>query len=151
MNPSTYGINCGYADPIIENCIIENNNDDGIYCSDKPTLRNLIIRGNQNWGILIHQYAGPLIDCCTIVGNNGGGIYFNNNDYPVQNTIIWGNAMPQIQIYSTPYPNYCCIQDVSYTNKGVGNIYANPKFVSQQDLYLTEISHVLMQEQICRG
>ncbi len=140
-NSLTYGIYCS-GDSTIENCIIENNNDDGIYCfGADPILHNLIIQGNQDWGVYSHDSAGdPLIDCCTIVGNNGGGVYTRYAYYAIQNTIIWGNAMPQIYIYSTPYPNYCCIQDVSYTNKGTGNIYANPEFVSQQDLHLTEMS-----------
>ena len=47
--------------------------------------------------------------------------------------------MPQVAACNL-HPQYCCIQDVSFTNCGVGNIYANPEFVSQQDLELTSLS-----------
>ncbi len=138
-----YGIYCWnspYPDIInISRCIIEDNNDGGIYCDGAATTT---INITNNWiydngagggGSGIYLYSGDdveledvLIRHNTIANNAGYGIGTDGNGIPdINNCIIWGNDSGSLG--DTNYNvTYSCIED-GYT--GTGNISSDPCFM----------------------
>ncbi|RMD99648.1 MAG: hypothetical protein D6816_14660, partial [Bacteroidetes bacterium] len=106
------------------------------YCS--PTISNSLFSGNKannNRGGAIYVNSGsPTITNCTFAANYGyygGAIYNNNATTNVKNSIFWGNYL--YQVYrggGTLTVNYSILQNSSGISGNVGNLNANPLFVS---------------------
>jgi parallel beta-helix repeat protein len=73
-----YGVYCSSAGPVIEKCIIEDNNPHGIYCANSlPAIRNNIIRENTLSGI--YCTACPDLNIKNnVIYDNQHGITFDN-------------------------------------------------------------------------
>jgi hypothetical protein len=129
---------CYYSSPTIENCKIINNRGEkagGIYCDmSDPVIINTLIANNsctggtpQCGGICLEYYSFAQIKNCTIVNNFPGGIFaVSSDEIDVNNTILWGNDIYQIQtLGSTVIASFCDIQG-GYL--GRGNIDMDPCF-----------------------
>ena len=109
-----------------------------------PTLTSCIFTGNSTagYGGGIRNYqSSPILSCCTFISNSatqrGGGISNNeNSNAQLTNCILWLNndssreaESAQIDTSgSTPVVNYCCIQGLTGTLGGSGNINKDPQF-----------------------
>ncbi|MHC4154421.1 MAG: S8 family serine peptidase [Planctomycetota bacterium] len=144
--------NGGYA--IVENCMIINNrtpeiseyqqdmNGGGICCRNDDrchaTIRNCLIAGNYagrvGGGIYLTSTSTKVYNC-TISDNSaasgGAAIYFDcstSRTPTLKNSILWYNSPDQIQhSYSVSRITY---NDIQGGWTGMGNINANPMFVS---------------------
>jgi hypothetical protein len=140
------GIYCNNAQLIVSNCIIKDNDVNGIFCKAMGEQTQIEIKNN--WihdngttndgnGIYIYNpnpYVTPapaVIRNNTIVNNASYGVnsYFAM-DANISNCIIWGNNSGSDQLHTNngDFQNvrYCCIQG-GWTN-GVGNIDDEPLF-----------------------
>lgn len=97
------GVSLGYADGIIENCIIENNLGSGVdmgWNNANCVIQRNIIRWNQQSGII--TYGGSIRENFIVnntpgipTGNNGGGIWSRwGNPRIIGNTIVGNHADP---------------------------------------------------------
>ncbi|TKJ38696.1 MAG: hypothetical protein CEE38_03045 [Planctomycetes bacterium B3_Pla] len=155
------GVYCSSASPTIRQCTIMGNKDAGIKLWDEsnpaithceivanggagiesvllrngrhvatnyPTITNCIVAANSQYGI---SGGVPTITNCTIVENLYGGIY--DSEPTVTNSIVYfngdGSADTQITNSGPPAVTY---SDVQGSWPGVGNIDADPNFVSLQ-------------------
>ena len=91
--------------------------------------------------------SSPTIENCTISGNwaddRGGGIYLYSSSLTGVNNIIRANTAPtgsQIYMYSSSFS--CTYSDIEGGWPGVGNIDADPLFVTgpEGDYYLSQIA-----------
>jgi Fungalysin metallopeptidase (M36)/Fungalysin/Thermolysin Propeptide Motif len=92
------------------------------------TVNSTLMTGNKGLGGVYNNSSNPMFTNVTIAANGGynGGIFNANSQPVVKNSIIWGNATPfndtqSIITYSVVQGGY----------SGVGNLSADPKFVSQ--------------------
>ncbi|MBC8527144.1 MAG: right-handed parallel beta-helix repeat-containing protein [Candidatus Cloacimonetes bacterium] len=113
------GISCLNASPIVENCVIENNegggcaftnsisavlinneikenNGIGIKGEENSNLyiSECVIENNNDTGIYFHSSSGNVVDCniSENIANYGGGIYCNNSNPNLENVTILGNT-----------------------------------------------------------
>jgi hypothetical protein len=149
------GIVLYWANPVIENCIIENNQGDqggGIAAIGGGTIRNCKIVGNEaeyeGGGVFGLSFGDPLVFTNTLIAGNrcvkgagihGAAILINcsiiNNDLGegladasgsiLTNTIVYGNEKPEIS-GSPASVTYCNVQG-GYA-PGEGNIDEDPLF-----------------------
>ena len=142
-----YGVDCSNSpDPIISNCVIEDNTSHGIRCSSgDPLITNNIITANGGNGIYsssttppeiknnwIHDNTGKGIEIVsgtdetivrnnTIVANSAQGIRVSTSTAPlISNCILWDNDANDLDGCSA---TYSCIED---GHAGTGNISSNP-------------------------
>jgi len=140
----TQGVDCSSASPIISNCIIEDNDNCGVYCynSASPVITNNRIRENglrgvecrggapkikNNWihdnsyGIGLAFGSSPVITNNTIVNNSNYGINTGPGGATptISNCILWGHDNNDLS--SGFSATYSCIEDCNDAN-GVGNI-----------------------------
>jgi len=140
------GIDCRLSEPVIENCSISENRavyfGGGIYCHywSGALITNTIFSGNRAEGSMGFSQGGA-INCwednssfknCTITGNyseDGGGAIYTDESFPVfTNAIIWGDSPDEIEVASgLPVISYSDVQGGWW---GLGNINANPRFVT---------------------
>ena len=116
--------------PTIRNCVIKNNDGDGVFCFDwpassKPTISNCVIAGNEGSGIETWGSDSASVINCTIVGNGQGGVRGNLGGPAVTNCIVCGNAGGAV-VSSGANVNY---SDIEGGYNGNGNIDADPRFV----------------------
>jgi parallel beta-helix repeat protein len=148
-----YGIYCSNSvSPVISNCIIRDNNSDGIYCtSSSPEIKNSKIMSNSGDGIYVYDAtsvpviknnliyendkgiafadanSGSIVRNNTIVYNDSNGIYVGSVTEPnISNCILWGNDDDLADCSAT----YSCIED---GDSGTGNISSNPRLVNSFD------------------
>ena len=129
------GISSSSGQLIVENCIINDNYNNGIYCSGSPTIINNWIYGNGrgNYGNsttngIYCNNSSANIRNNTITNNVGYGIYKSSTAAPtISNSIIWGNAVGQLYSCSAAYS---CIENGTTEN---GNINSNPSFTNGSD------------------
>ena len=138
------------SSPTLVSCIFSRNSASGEggamnNNSSSPKFAGCLFTANttQGYGGAIRNFeSSPTLVNCTLTHNrakqSGGGISNRNNSNPtLTSCILWLNndangANEAAQIFSvdsTATVNYCCIQDWSGTQAGVGNISADPKFV----------------------
>lgn len=131
-NGASYGISCYYADPVIENNIVIEN-EMGISCLySNPRINSNIIahnRGESYGGGISCLYSNPIIMNNTISGNSPCGIEIAL-DYSViiSNCIIWANAPLELNIHGIHTVDMT-YSDIRGGYDGEGNIDANPLFV----------------------
>ncbi len=135
----------------INKCMISSNSardGGGISCLfPSVTMENCVISNNEAWdgrggGVRFEGYSvSPLIIIhSTITGNYasviGGGIYYDRDEpLTIANCIVWENSAPA-------YPDIFGVSTVTYSDvtggwPGIGNIDANPRFVSPWDHHLS--------------
>jgi probable HAF family extracellular repeat protein len=128
-----------YGDPLLTNCTFSNNSAQGngggmrnsVY--SHPVLINcMFISNSADKGGGIYNSSNPTLFNCTFSENSaetdGGGIYTWDNNPTLTNCILWGDTPDEIYVSSgTPVVTY---SDVQGGFIGVGNINANPCFVS---------------------
>jgi probable HAF family extracellular repeat protein/predicted outer membrane repeat protein len=128
-----------YGDPMLTNCTFSNNSAQGngggmrnsVY--SHPVLINcMFISNSADKGGGIYNSSNPTLFNCTFSENSaetyGGGIYTRENNPTLTNCILWGDTPDEIYVFSgTPVVTY---SDVQGGFIGVGNINANPCFVS---------------------
>ena len=165
VNNSGHGIICtrNRSSPLlIRNCTISNNSGFGVYSEGyySPSISKCTISKNNMGGISITgAYTGIITNCliivntssgiyslgstliitnCTIAKNTNGGLYCDGTSiWPtIINSIVWENSPKEILI-GQPTIVYSDIQGGS---PGIGNIDANPLFVSTDDYHLTGTS-----------
>ncbi|HPF41510.1 MAG TPA: right-handed parallel beta-helix repeat-containing protein [Phycisphaerae bacterium] len=100
--------------------------------------------GNSVWavGALVQVLGSLNVTNCTIANNaaffTSGGLFGTAPDVDVRNSILWGNTATyassvedeQIRVNPTaPDVDYCCIQGLSGSLGGTGNIDLDPRFV----------------------
>ncbi len=108
----------------------------GIYCvnSDCTIINNIICRNfaySQGGGITCFGSNAVIMN--NTISHNGrssGGIESRGSDPLIINNIVWGNAMPQLDLdYPFPTVFYC---DIQGGWQGEGNIDVVPLFVDPQ-------------------
>ncbi len=136
VNNNTFGgaIGCyDDADPLIENCIIYDNEAYqggaiSVIVDCQPTIRNCLIYDNEavyGGGILEGGGSVEVLNC-TIVNNSattGGGVYSYNGSETITNCILWNNGDDLYNCSAT----YSCIED---NDSGQGNIHDDPCFIN---------------------
>ena len=98
------GVYCENSDPIIRNCIINNNianegGGGGIFCySSSPKFINCTINQNETddvgGGLYARASSSPEFYDCTFEENLaefGGGCYLRNESYPIMENVIFNN------------------------------------------------------------
>jgi len=145
------GIYCLDSSLTMRKCTVsENHAEDGggINCyGASGTIENCILSNNEAWdgrggGVSFEGYSvSPLIIIhSTITGNyasvKGGGIYYDRDEtLLITNCIVWENSAPAYpDIFGVPTVTY---SDVTGGWPGIGNIDANPSFVSPWDHHLS--------------
>jgi subtilisin family serine protease len=116
--------------PTIRNCIIKNNDGDGVFCFDwpqgsKPTISNCVIAGNEGSAIETWGSDSASVVSCTIVGNGEGGVRGNMGGPTVANCIVWDNAGSQV-LSNGAVVRY---SDIEGEYDGRGNIDIDPCFI----------------------
>ena len=140
-----------FANPTLTNAVFDNNQGDyqggGLHADtmSKPTLYNAVFIGNisQNGGGMSSQGSQVNLVNATFNGNaasQGGAVYTDNNgssssDVPtLTSSLLWGNdASTGPEIYNnrgSASVSYSIVQG-GYT--GMGNLNADPKFISPVD------------------
>jgi hypothetical protein len=111
------------------------------YIDGGGVLTNCFVIGNvgERYGAIYNYRSSPKIDNCIICGNRAGivgGIYSRSGSSPaIANSILWCNyddsgLSEAAQVAGeTESVNYCCIQGLTGTLGGLGNICADPCFV----------------------
>ncbi|MBN1392762.1 MAG: right-handed parallel beta-helix repeat-containing protein [Sedimentisphaerales bacterium] len=143
------GITCGSnTSPIINKCIIRNNNERGMFCGGAPSIINnkiydngiyniylqsstagTIVRNNLiygcNYGIrMVSPTEAVTISNDTIVGSEIKGVFrMGGSSQTITNCIVWDCNDDLSGCNAT----YSCIQD---GDAGTGNISSNPCFVN---------------------
>jgi len=145
---SGYGIYCDDTNPVVNNCIIEDNYS-GVFSSinASPTIRYNKISGNDYYGIYVsysspeiqsnwiyeNMYgiraygasSSPIVQNNSVVGNNSKGIWASGSaTITVNNCIIWDNGDELDGCSAT----YSCIKDPCDAG-GTGNITTDPCFL----------------------
>ena len=114
------GIKCeGNSEAIIRNCDILNNQTDGIdcYASKEILMDKCLIAGNYAGGVYTRKAGDISIINCTIIYNSIGyhdGIYCDNLCSNIRNCIVWGNKHSQIELDAYYFDNPSC--SISYSN-----------------------------------
>ena len=140
---NTNGLYLSSSSAFINQCIIRNNTNRGIYLSSNngaAIIRNCLINNNistsSGGGIYISTGNSPYFINCTIVNNSaatlGGGISIVGSSaylLKMRNCIVWGNTAPEMPAVYAQNPNfditYC---DIDACLIGKGNIELNPQF-----------------------
>ncbi len=132
------GIDMDYASPTIENCLIHNCSNSGIYADNysHPYIFASVIDNTKN-GIYVYHYCNPLIEGCTILNNAENGIYFNygyNTNGTIINNVIKNNTIGiHLHYYGSPLIENNLICDNS--SHGIYIIrYSNPRIYNNQIL-----------------
>ncbi len=144
------GIICG--DLILQNCLIGQNiaqNGGGIWCGSgysDAELTNVIISGNTAYenggGIWCGESTTTIVlTNVTISENttniNGGGIYCRSNyTLNLLNCILWNDSPEEIYHWDTGDNISVTYSDIEGSWIGMGNINANPLFISNEDFHL---------------
>ncbi|MBT4035059.1 MAG: T9SS type A sorting domain-containing protein [Candidatus Marinimicrobia bacterium] len=82
LNGSTQGIFCEYSSPNILSCTISHSVR-GIWCwASSPRINDVVVTNNDESGIWIGYESHPFITNSTISNNNGGGIHCTNYSNP---------------------------------------------------------------------
>jgi hypothetical protein len=124
-----------------------------------PLLVNCVFNANQatgsfaNGGGLYAINSSPSITNCSFANNSavlfGGGIYLNTGTATIINSILWNNSAPsgttneaaQIRVITgTVNLDYSCVQGLTGTLGGTGNIGDDPLFAAADDLHLQDAS-----------
>jgi len=143
------------SSPTISRCTFRNNSSArdaaciyNCYASN-PILTNCLLVGNTAKdlaGAIKNHHASTVLINCTIAHNTAstcGGIWLGQeSSLQAENCIFWENTDDQgtgctAQITAQNHPdsllvNYCCIQNLDPTISGIGNIDADPRFVSPE-------------------
>jgi parallel beta-helix repeat protein len=119
------GIFCSQSTATIANCIVKNNNSNGIHCtsSSNVTITNTFVNDNSGDGIFCdNEHTYITIDRCTIGPNNVGTAGLNISDscaVNITDSIFSGNKYYGISAtYSNLTIERCDISDSQY-NSGV--------------------------------
>ena len=117
------GILCSDGSPTITHCRIQGNGH-GLLCNGicSPIIINCIIANNTQEGIHISGESSPRMRNNTIADNSGFGIKNEGNGSPeMYNCILWGNSLGQTT--HTTYLFHCYIEGSAYTkdNKDTHN------------------------------
>ncbi|MGB0716525.1 MAG: M12 family metallo-peptidase [Phycisphaerae bacterium] len=132
--------------PMFDRCIFFDNNANswggGAYFSDSlVSVTNSLVYNNQgqNGGGLYNHFATLTLEGSTLTQNHAtsavGGLFNNNGAAMVDNTILWANTDTIFTGQSSqisggsPTVNYTCIQDLSGSLGGLGNVDADPMFI----------------------
>jgi hypothetical protein len=116
------GIYCEYSNPLIENCIIANNQQDGIHINGAFNNKDTIVVTNN-----------------TIAGNGSSGLYDYNAKCKIVNNIFWNNKESIYNGYLSSYIlSYNLVQEDNLTASsvitGAGMIYnLDPQFVDSDN------------------
>ena len=148
------GIRTFDSEATIEDCVIENNGDDGIdaYGFTTSIIKRNQIGGNAGDGVVlstskadvkdnwiydngnagIRVLGSPWVDLLnnTIVGNTNYGIYNYSTQPTISNCILWDNSDDLYDCSAT----YSCIED---GDGGTGNISSDPNFVDADAFHLS--------------
>lgn len=100
------GIYCEESNPIIKNCIIQNNSADqggggGIFCyNSSPKINSSLISNNitddVGGGLYTRENSNPELNSCIFEENSaefGGGCYLRNESTPVMNNVVFRNNL----------------------------------------------------------
>ena len=144
-----YGIVfCGYGlNPIIENCIIEKNSQDGILVRNGAAGRivNTKICGNHYSGMKISS-SEAVIEKCEISGNYGIGIVcFLQSSPTINNCDIYGNAYAGVAVKDGSNPG---IRNCKIYNGKQGGVFvcSNSKgLIENCDIYGNALSGIEIQ------
>jgi len=123
------GVHCDSTVPVVNHCIVRNNNGIGIVTgAARPVIHNNIIHGNKT-GITIEGVAG--ISHCTVAGN-GLGIDCGMSASPrITNCIVY--AHPQSSGWGNSTVTYSCIEGGF---AGEGNLAEDPLLTRDYHLML---------------
>ncbi len=143
-----YGGGISSNKPILINCTVSGNSAvwaGGISCGG-GTMINCLFNGNTSersgGGMAFWDCnPGPTLINCTFssntAGDMSGGIYMPDSGVSLLNCILWGNSdingmYESSQIYANEpiVVDYSCIQGLTGTLGGIGNIGADPCFVN---------------------
>ncbi len=124
---------------IMNNCYVQNNTDVGIIITNGSSLNmiNSLISDNTSDGLWASSAGQINIINTSIVFNNNNGIYSQSSTFNIKNSILYGNSIKQIYLWSEPLPfiEYTNIEKrltggiVGATNWGNGNLDVYPDFV----------------------
>jgi parallel beta-helix repeat protein len=129
------------SSPIVDNCVFINN-----------TALSGDFHSGRGGGISNYDGSTVAVGNCTFSGNtatnSGGGINnYDTSSATVTNSILWGNSDSggtdeSAQINGDTIITYSCVQGWTGSLGGVGNIGADPFFVSGPggDYYLSQIN-----------
>jgi parallel beta-helix repeat protein len=107
--------------PVITECAIIGNDEDGVYSNSNLTLENSLIVKNSNDGVQQDSSdATSTVINCTVYGNTVKGLKGSFDD--IRNCIIWGNGDDLEGCSAT----YSCVLD---PDEGEGNIHLYPAFI----------------------
>jgi hypothetical protein len=117
----------------------------GVWCSGESILRNSIVQANtakanaSPWsnqlevgGVFLQDSQASVVNC-TIAFNQGHGVVSGASGTKVINSIVWGH--PGSQILMSTNVTY---SDIQGGYPGIGNINANPIFLSLQELIIVD-------------
>ncbi|MHC4154169.1 MAG: right-handed parallel beta-helix repeat-containing protein [Planctomycetota bacterium] len=104
-----YGVSSSdSASPIISNCIIEDNNSHGVYCTSAlPTIENNKIRVNGGNGIHVDDVNSVAVIRNNVIHEDAGGVVFDdaNSLSVVRNNTVADNSGYGIYVGSVADPN----------------------------------------------
>ena len=127
-----FGVFCDSGSPSIENCIVRNNSLSGsvginipIGGSGTPTIRNTLIHSINGWGIGVGDGRSATVNNSTIANNTDKGFYCDGAANPTVNScIVRNNTNPSS--WASSDVTYSCLQ---LNPGGQGNITDPPQFV----------------------
>ncbi|MCP4708121.1 MAG: hypothetical protein GY869_05825, partial [Planctomycetes bacterium] len=121
----------------ISNSILRNNDGGAsggaIDDSSGPIVNCLIHNNTARYGAALNIFSGDIINCTVTSNTSEFREVITNSDGRVFNSIFWGNS-PAGSSDGTVVFNYCCLE---WSDQSIGNIIANPKFISSFDFYLS--------------
>lgn len=96
------GIWCTATDMIIDNCVISNSADDGMYSvsGSDPVITNCVIENNGGRGIWFNGSSDPTITNSVIANNGEEGLYCYGEGTTIINCVIKNNGMEGIYFLS---------------------------------------------------
>jgi hypothetical protein len=128
----SYGIYANDSNFTIANCVIRNNYEgiyvhvDSLHALPKTRIENCLIRNNRQDGIYLRMYGSLISIRNNTIVSNSSGINCNDGNTPnVTSCIIWGNS--SVQLPSRCSANYSCIQ--YYSGSDTNDINSDPYFV----------------------
>lgn len=118
-----WGVWCSNTDLTIRNCVVSDNDDEGIYSTSgsDPVISKCVVENNGGRGIWFNGVSHPTITHTRIRDNGEEGLYCYGEGTTVTNNWIHNNGMDGIYFYS-PNQNDIVRNNTVVYNSG-GGIY----------------------------
>ncbi len=123
----SYGIYCDYSNPIIKNCIVKENQSDGIHCQTYswPDILNTIVQDNSSTGIYSSD-SDLLIVNCDVNDNQSYAIGAYGSAMEIQDSIIKNNNNDGVNVNNSYLTVTKCTIENNYGDGIDNSSYSYP-------------------------